>query len=84
VSLACLFGFIGLLDKPRQDDYMDGAQNHPQYQSLFHSLPGFREIGIICLKSSIFRKPSESAGKGAERQEADVYLRARRREKVIA
>src|SRR5262245_45145714 len=73
---AFLFRFNALQKQLRQNDYMDGAQNRPQDQRLFHGPLRFREIWVVCLQTAVFREPSEGAGQGAEWQDADTYSRA--------
>jgi hypothetical protein len=75
---------IKVLKRLRQNDYMDDGQNHPQDKRLFHGLLRFREIRVVCLQTAVFHESSEGAGKGAERQEADIYSHAWCREKLVA
>jgi hypothetical protein len=78
-----LFGFNGSLKRLRQNDYMDGAQDQPQDQRLFHSLLCLREIWIISFQTAVFREPSDDAGKGADRQKAGVYLQSGSRVQAV-
>src|SRR5215510_2543073 len=78
-TMAFLFRFNASLKRLPPNGYLDGAQNRPQDQRLFHGLLRFREIWVVCLQTAVFHEPSEGAGKGAEWQEADTYSHACRR-----